>query len=164
MITVCIFILREAMRTVQTAFKIPAYGEKHKTPPINEEVTLIAKALEAEKIQSVVEDRPANDHVAPVRDLIKEGALYASTRKAFHRFTRDTRRAEKQGFDRPAEGDQNEDEDEDEGGDQPEDYDPTEDDLRVDDEEFFDMMGPGEILNMAMELVDSALVDSDTED
>ncbi|KAJ7127703.1 hypothetical protein C8R44DRAFT_616194, partial [Mycena epipterygia] len=164
MITVCIFILREAMRTVQTAFKIPAYGEKHKTPPINEEVALIAKALEAEKIQSFVEDRQANDHVVPVRDLIKEGALYANTRKAFHRFTRDTRRAEKRGFDRPAEGDQIEEEDEGVGEDQPEDYEPTEDDLRVDDEEFFDMMEPGEILNMAMELVDSALIDSDTED
>ncbi|KAJ7119070.1 hypothetical protein C8R44DRAFT_673385, partial [Mycena epipterygia] len=74
MITVCIFTLREAMRTVQAAFQIPAYGEKHKTPPINEEVVLIAKALQDEKIQTYVEHRPANDHIAPVRDLIKEGA------------------------------------------------------------------------------------------
>ncbi|KAJ7149729.1 hypothetical protein C8R46DRAFT_1309677 [Mycena filopes] len=91
MITVCIFTLREAMRTVQTAFKIPAYGEKHKTPPIHDEVALIAKALHDEKIQMYCEHRPANDHVVPVRDLIKEGARYANGRKAFHRFTRDTR-------------------------------------------------------------------------
>ncbi|KAJ7828989.1 hypothetical protein B0H13DRAFT_1916733 [Mycena leptocephala] len=97
MITVCIFTLR-AMRTVQTAFDIPAYGEKHKTPPIKDEVALLANALQSEKIQTFVQRRPANDHVDAVRDLIKEGSLYANTRKAFRRFTRDTRKAEKRGF------------------------------------------------------------------
>ncbi|KAJ6575846.1 hypothetical protein B0H10DRAFT_1837543 [Mycena sp. CBHHK59/15] len=101
MITVCIFTIREAMCTVQTAFEIPAYGEKHKTPPIDDEVTLIAGALKADRIQSYVQDRPANDHVTAVRDLIQEGALYANTWKAFHRFTRDTRKPEMRGFDRP---------------------------------------------------------------
>ncbi|KAJ7094489.1 hypothetical protein B0H15DRAFT_969182 [Mycena belliarum] len=161
MITVCIFTIREAMRTVQTAFRIPAYGEKHKTPPIDKEVALIAAALQTDQVQSFVEDRPANDHVAPVRDLIKEGALYADTRKAFHRFTRDSRRPERRGFsrsdgvDEDTEGDREEEEEDD-----VEVYEPTEEDLRMDDEEF--LMEPDEILASAMDLMDS--MDCDAED
>ncbi|KAJ7163528.1 hypothetical protein C8R43DRAFT_879780 [Mycena crocata] len=133
MITVCIFTIREAMRTVQTSFKIPAYGEKHKSPPITEEVALIAQALQDEKIQSYVEHRPANDHVAPVRDLIREGA--------------------------DEEGDQLPQDVETEGEDELEQYDPTEDDLRMDDEEF--LMEPDEMLAAVMQLMDD---DSDFED
>ncbi|KAJ7026463.1 hypothetical protein C8F04DRAFT_1190530 [Mycena alexandri] len=164
MITVCIFTLRDAMQTVQSAFKIPAYGEKHKTPPIHDEVALIAKALKDESIQIYREHRPANDHVVPVRDPIKEGALYANGRKAFHRFTRDTRKIEKRGFemeegggvgedgeaDLERDGEDGQDEDE-------ENYDPTEDDLRVDDDEF--LLEPNELLASAMDLVDSTLAD-----
>ncbi|KAJ7430322.1 hypothetical protein B0H11DRAFT_1764586 [Mycena galericulata] len=137
MITVCIFTLRDAMRTVQTAFNIPAYGEKHKTPPIHDEVALLANALKTEKIQSFVERRPANDHVAPVRDLIKEGSLYANTRKA--------------------EG-EGEDEDEDEG-ELEEDYEPSAEDLRADDEEFFDMAEPSELLARATEIVEDMMIE-----
>jgi hypothetical protein len=163
MITVCIFTLRDAMRTVQTAFKIPAYGEKHKTPPIDKEVALIAKALEDNSIQVYVEHRPANDHITPVRDLIQEGALYANSRKAFHRFTRDTRRPEKRGFDRAEEEGSQDDGDDELGGDGDEEiYNPTEEDLRVDDEEF--LMEPTELLAAAAALVDSELMGSDGED
>ncbi|KAJ6526837.1 hypothetical protein B0H10DRAFT_1974378 [Mycena sp. CBHHK59/15] len=163
MITVCIFTLRDAMRTVQTAFEIPAYSEKHKTPPIDDEVALIAKSLKDNSIQLYVEHRPANDHITPVRDLIQEGALYADTRKAFRRFTCDTRKPEKRGFDREEGGAQNGVEDEGEGDVDDEDiYEPTEDDLRVDDEEF--LREPGDLLAAAIELVDSELIDSDTEE
>ncbi|KAF8125886.1 hypothetical protein K438DRAFT_1458742, partial [Mycena galopus ATCC 62051] len=82
MITVCIFTLRDAMRT---------------TPPINDEVKLLAEALWTEKIQTFVCHRPANDHINPVRDLLTEGANYANTRKAFKRFTRDKRKVERRG-------------------------------------------------------------------
>ncbi|KAJ7177836.1 hypothetical protein C8R46DRAFT_987802 [Mycena filopes] len=144
MITVCIFTLREAMRTV----------------------ALIAKALHDEKIQMYCEHRPANDHVVPVRDLIKEGARYANGRKAFHRFTRDTRTVEKRGFETEEGGaanDVDEDADGDGGGEgQEESYDPTEDDLRMDDEEF--LLEPDEMLSSAMNLVDDTLVDSDVEE
>jgi hypothetical protein len=155
MITVCIFTLRDAMRTVQTAFDIPAYGEKHKTPPIKDEVALLANALQSEKIQTFVSHRPANDHVDPVRDLIREGSRYANTRKAFHRCTRDTRKAEKRGFTAPEPGAGEDDEDEDEG--QEDDYEPTEEDLRADDEEFFDMSEPAELLARAMDIVDNIM-------
>ncbi|KAF8171352.1 hypothetical protein K438DRAFT_1613022 [Mycena galopus ATCC 62051] len=164
MITVCIFTLREAMHTVQTAFKIPAYGEKHKTPPIDAEVALIADALKENSIQSYTADRPANDHVVPVRDLIEEGAAYADGRKTFHRFTRDTRKPEKRGFDR-AEVAQNEGEEGtgDIDSDEEDEYNPTEDDLRVDDEEF--LIEPGELLAAAMALLDDGeLMDSDMEE
>ncbi|KAJ6492499.1 hypothetical protein C8R47DRAFT_975886 [Mycena vitilis] len=145
MITVCIFTLREAMRTVQKAFKIPAYGEKHKSPPIEAEVAMIAGALEDNSIQSYVADRPANDHVTPVRDLIQEGAM-----------------PERRGFDRAEEGARSEEGDEGDAEDEEETYNPTEDDLRVDDDEF--LMEPEALLAAAMELVDSELVDSDAED
>ncbi|KAJ7750116.1 hypothetical protein DFH07DRAFT_869149 [Mycena maculata] len=128
---------------ITSAFKIPTYGEKHKTPPINDEVALIAQALQDEKIQTYVEHRPSNDHVDPVRDLIKE---------------------EKRGFN-TTEGDgkgETTDEEEDKGDEgEVENYDATEDDLRVDDEEF--LMEPAEILAAAKDLVDS-MADSDIED
>ncbi|KAK6992307.1 hypothetical protein R3P38DRAFT_3435555 [Favolaschia claudopus] len=156
MITVCIFTLRDAMRTVQTAFDIPAYGEKHKTPPIKDEVTLLANALEVEKIQSFVRARPANDHVSPVRDLLREGALYGNSRKAFKRFTRDTRKAETRGY-AEAGGRGRPEEEEDSEGEGQEDYEPTEEDLRADDEEFFDMTEPGELFSSAAAMVDDIL-------
>ncbi|KAJ7429454.1 hypothetical protein B0H11DRAFT_1767668 [Mycena galericulata] len=135
MITVCIFTLRDAMRTV----------------------VLIAKALQDDKIQTYVEHRPANDHVSPVRDLIKEGSMYANSRKAFHRFTRDTRRPERRGFDTVEGGEEDDLEDEDEGEGEEENYEPSLEDLRVDDEEF--LMEPDAMLAAAMELVDSSLGD-----
>ncbi|KAJ6533262.1 hypothetical protein B0H10DRAFT_1972836 [Mycena sp. CBHHK59/15] len=157
MITVCIFTLRDAMRTVQTAFKIPAYGEKHMTPEIKDGVTLLVSALQAEKIQSYVARRPANNHVSPVRDLIHEGSLYANTKKAFRRFTRDTRKAEKRGFSATEPAVAEDEEDDGEG--QEEDYEPMEEDLRADDEEFFDMAEPAELLARAMDMVDDILAE-----
>ncbi|KAJ7123895.1 hypothetical protein C8R43DRAFT_899453 [Mycena crocata] len=82
MITVCIFTLRDTMRTVQKAFKIPALGETHKIPDMSAEVQQLADALRDERIQEFVPDRPANDPndstaVTPVRDLLAEGAKYA---------------------------------------------------------------------------------------
>ncbi|KAJ6607231.1 hypothetical protein B0H10DRAFT_1818766 [Mycena sp. CBHHK59/15] len=135
MITVCIFTLRDAMRTV----------------------TLLVSALQAEKIQSYVARRPANDHVSPVRDLIHEGSLYANTKKAFRHFTRDTRKAEKRGFSATEPAVAEDEEDDGEG--QEEDYEPTEEDLRADDEEFFDMAEPAELLARAMDMVDDILAE-----
>ncbi|KAF8157762.1 hypothetical protein K438DRAFT_2073769, partial [Mycena galopus ATCC 62051] len=114
MITVCIFTLRDAMRT----------------------------ALWTEKIQTFVRHRPANDHINPVRDLLMEGANYANTRKAFKRFTWDKHKVERRGFTVAEQvADKEGDEPEEEGGEgQEEDYEPTEEDLRADDEEFFDMI------------------------
>ncbi|KAJ7022998.1 hypothetical protein C8F04DRAFT_1213416 [Mycena alexandri] len=147
---------------ITAAFQIPAYGEKHKTPPIHDEVALIAKALQDENIQTYVADRPANDHVNPIRDLIKEGAVYANSRKAFHRFTRDTRKAENRGFDVMEAGATSEGAGQEEAEEEVDGYEPTEDDLRLDDEEF--LLEPEEILASAIDMVDSALVDSDPED
>ncbi|KAJ7175486.1 hypothetical protein C8R46DRAFT_1213956 [Mycena filopes] len=142
--------------TVQTAFEIPAYGEKHKTPEIHAEVEALPAALQGEDIQSYVQQRPANQHVAPVRDLIREGSLYANTRKAFRRFTRDLRKPEKCGFHTPQSDGEGDGEGEDGEG-QEEDYDPTEEDLRADDEESFDMAEPAALLSRAMDIVEDAM-------
>lgn len=140
MITVCIFHLRDAMRTVQKAYNIPAYGEKHKTPPITEEVALLARALEKERLQTYVSDRPGHERVLPVRDLIQEGALYLNTPKAFYKFREDPRIPKNLGVvsdDFVAEGGGSEDDEQSEN--EEERYNPTEDDLAADDEEFYHM-------------------------
>jgi hypothetical protein len=144
MITVCIFTLREAMRTVQKSFKIAAYGESHTVPDMSKEVQLLADALRDEKIQEYVVNRPANDpsdstRTTAVRDLLEEGSKYADTRAAFKKFTRETRKAENMGFADDAEekhDPESEDEPEDEGA-MDEDYEATEADLGLDDEESY---------------------------
>ena len=142
----CVYIFAARRHADSTDFiQSPAYGEKHKTPEVYTEVMLLSKALMDEKIQSLVELRPANDHILPFRELIKEGTLYTNTRKAFWHFTLDTCKAEKCGFTtaepREAEADKED------GEGQEEDY------LRADDEEFFYMAEPAELFAHAMESV-----------
>ncbi|KAJ7667333.1 hypothetical protein B0H17DRAFT_1142822 [Mycena rosella] len=103
MITVCIFTLRETMRTVQKSFQIPAYGENHTVPDMTAEIQKLADALRDEKIQEYVVNRPANDPsdstaTTPVRDLLEEGSKYADTWAAFKKFTREMRKAQNMGF------------------------------------------------------------------
>lgn len=140
MITVCIFTLRDTMRTVQKTFNITGYGERHTVPDMSKEIQTLADALKEEKIQEYVANRPANDPtdpsaVAPVRDLLEEGAKYPDTRGAFKKFTKEERRAENLGFvaaePSTREGDVAEDED----SGQEENYKVTDEDLEMDDEE-----------------------------
>ncbi|KAJ7780590.1 hypothetical protein DFH07DRAFT_865154 [Mycena maculata] len=140
MITVCIFTLRDTMRTVQKTFNITGYGERHTVPDMTNEVQALAEALQDERLQEHVMNRPANNPenttaVVPVRDLLEEGAKYADTRGAFKKFTREKRKAENLGVvdvvvNEPA-GDMD---DESESG-MDEDYQVTGDDLGIDDEE-----------------------------
>ncbi|KAL1750636.1 hypothetical protein FB107DRAFT_294459 [Schizophyllum commune] len=65
LVTVCIFTLRDAMRTVQSAFNIPHYGITHTVPAMTREVQALADLLEQEALQSYVPNRPGNDCVAP---------------------------------------------------------------------------------------------------
>ncbi|KAJ7017793.1 hypothetical protein C8F04DRAFT_1053581 [Mycena alexandri] len=116
-ITVCIFTLRETMRTVQR----------------------LADALRDEKIQEYVDDRLSNDpsdssSVSPVRDLLEEGSKYADTRTAFKKFTPEVRRAENLGVVNAEESPEVEEREE-EPETTEEDYDVTEEDLCLDDEE-----------------------------
>ncbi|KAJ7711660.1 hypothetical protein B0H16DRAFT_1815977 [Mycena metata] len=140
MITVCIFTLRDTMRTVQKTFNISSYGEHHTVPDMTNEIQALADALRDERLQEHVLNRPANDldnttAVAPVRDLLEEGAKYADTRGAFKKFTREKRKAENLGV-VDAEGslDGSAGDVDDESG-MEEDYQVTGDDLGIDDEE-----------------------------
>ncbi|KAL1686720.1 hypothetical protein GGG16DRAFT_63723 [Schizophyllum commune] len=90
-ITVCIFILRDTMRKVQSAYGIPSYGERHTVPDITNEVQLLADLLEEEKLQTYVKDRPGNEHVTPVRDLMGVGVAYFSSANAYQNFRVDKR-------------------------------------------------------------------------
>ncbi|KAF7289741.1 hypothetical protein MIND_01347700 [Mycena indigotica] len=163
MITVCIYSLREAMRTVQTSFRIPAYGEKHKSPEIKAEVAIIAAALKPEdnNIQAYTANRPANDHIKPVRDLLREGASQASTRKAFARFTRDIRRAKRHGFEVNTMEQEAGEEDEGDEAEQHE-YDARQEDLEIDDDEL--AMNPELLLEAAREMADAAFAEMDIGD
>ncbi|KAK7029172.1 hypothetical protein R3P38DRAFT_3314713 [Favolaschia claudopus] len=140
MISVCIFILRDTMRTVQKAFNITNYGDRHTVPDMSNEIQTLADALEEEKLQQYISTRPGNDaadstSVAPVRDLLEEGAKYADTRGAFKRFTEEKRRAENIGFvDGPITGRDPDGGEDDESGTQ-EDYEVTGEDLEMDSEE-----------------------------
>ncbi|KAF9018488.1 hypothetical protein BDZ89DRAFT_1021349 [Hymenopellis radicata] len=134
MITVCIFSLRDAMRTVEKAYKIPSYGESHTVPSMTKEVELLATALATERIQEYTQNRLQNDNVNESRDLIYEGSKYANTRTAFQKFTPETRHAQNLGVVGPTglaaeERDiESEDEEEDE-------YEVDEEDLAMDEDE-----------------------------
>lgn len=153
MITVCIFTLRDTMRTVQKSFKIPAYGLKHKVPNMTEEVRRVSEALAADKIQQFILNRPGNEQITPVRDLFEEGSKYPNTRTAFQKFRKDTRKAVNLGV---IEGEVveeagSDEEDEDEEG-QEEEYEATPEDLELDDDEPYDMAE--QLLAAAESLVD----------
>ncbi|KAJ7127537.1 hypothetical protein C8R43DRAFT_897281 [Mycena crocata] len=138
MITVCIFTLRDTMRTVQKTFQITGYGERHTVPDMSAEIQTLADALRDEKVQEYVLNRPANDPanstcVMPVRDLLESGSNYADTRGAFKKFTAEVRRAENMGL-VDGEVEMNVDSDAEESG-REDDYEVTGDDLGIDDEE-----------------------------
>ncbi|KAJ6592734.1 hypothetical protein B0H19DRAFT_1245565 [Mycena capillaripes] len=140
MITVCIFTLRDTMRTVQKTFNITSYGERHTVPDMTEEVQTLADALKDEQLQEYVVNRPANDptdstSVKPVRDLLEEGSKYADTRGAFKKFTKEERKAENLGFVDGTVDDSTDHVDDGEDSGMEEDYQVTGDDLGIDDEE-----------------------------
>ncbi|KAF8170903.1 hypothetical protein K438DRAFT_2059793 [Mycena galopus ATCC 62051] len=116
-ITVCIFALGDAMKTVHATFKILDYGTKHTVPDMQKEVLAVADALEKDRIQELWPDRPWKNEVVRVRDLFEEGADYVNTRAT---------------TDETATGD-------DEDNTQ-EDYEPSQEDLQMDDEEPYDMI------------------------
>ncbi|KAJ8089838.1 hypothetical protein PM082_018414 [Marasmius tenuissimus] len=68
MISICIYSLRDAMRTVERTFRTPYNSTRHTIPDMSREIQRIADALREEKVQEYVQDRPANDSIEPVRD------------------------------------------------------------------------------------------------
>lgn len=78
------------MHTVHKTFQVPAYGTKHTSPMINDEITVIAHALKKERIQSYVKNCPGSDAengVMPIRDLVTHGVQYFNACKAYPKFT-----------------------------------------------------------------------------
>ncbi|KAJ7777513.1 hypothetical protein DFH07DRAFT_766283 [Mycena maculata] len=137
---ISIFTLRDTMRTVQKTFNITGYGECHTVPDMSKEIATLVDALQEEKVQEYVVNRPANDPtdptaVTPVRDLLEEGSKYADTRSAFKTFTKEQRRAENLGFVAAEASTQEGDGEEDEDSGEEDDYEVTGEDLEMDDEE-----------------------------
>lgn len=152
MISVCIYSLRDAMRTVQKTFDIPIYGTQHTTPDMLKEVNFVAEKLREEKVQEYVEDRAANEDVDPARDLLAEGSKYANKRSAFSKHQTDDAILENLGYQGDVQGDMDGDGDEDMDGDEEFDYIPTAEDLAMDDEEPIDLAD--ELLEGAMALME----------
>ncbi|KAF7343680.1 hypothetical protein MSAN_01947900 [Mycena sanguinolenta] len=140
-ITVCIFALRDAMKTVHATFKIPDYGTKHTVPDMQNEIRRVAEALEKDRVQELWSQRPWKDQVVRVRDLFEEGANYLNTRGAFSRYTEPTTvytvippgSDVEQTNSNTADG-------EDDNENVQEDYEVTQEDLEMDDEEPYDMI------------------------
>ncbi|KAK7050002.1 hypothetical protein VNI00_005433 [Paramarasmius palmivorus] len=148
MISVCIYTLRQALLSVAKMFDIPVYGSKHTIPDMTREIKRIADALEAEKIQEHVPDRLANEFVKPVRDLLAEGFKYDEKRTAFAKYRDDGGVVVNLG----AEGDavaavRGDDEEEEVDLE----YEPTPEDLALDDEEPYDLHA--DLLNLAESMI-----------
>ncbi|KAF7373970.1 hypothetical protein MSAN_00609500 [Mycena sanguinolenta] len=139
-ITVCIFALRDAMKTVHATFEIPDYGTKHTVPDMQNEIQRVAEALEKNRIQELWPRRPWKDQVVRARDLFEEGANYLNTRGAFSRYTAPTTLYAiiPPGADAAQTNNTPNDKDDDEN--MQEDYEVTQEDLEMDDEEPYDMI------------------------
>jgi hypothetical protein len=97
MISVCLFMLRDAMRTVQLAYKIPVYGTSHTVPDMAREIQVLVDSLASEKVQEHVANRSSNASLTPVRDLLEEGSKYSDTRDSFSNYKKNYSRAVNRG-------------------------------------------------------------------
>ncbi|KAJ6450910.1 hypothetical protein C8R45DRAFT_1113838 [Mycena sanguinolenta] len=140
-ITVCIFALHDAMKTVHATFKIPDYGTKHTVPDMQNEIQRVAEALEKDRIKELWSQRPWKDQVVRAHDLFEEGANYVNTRGAFARHTESTTKyAIVPAGDDAAQTNNNTANNNEDDENIQEDYEVTQEDLEMDDEEPYDMI------------------------
>ncbi|KAJ3963486.1 hypothetical protein EV361DRAFT_187796 [Lentinula raphanica] len=133
MISVCIYSLREALRTVQKSFNIPMYGTHHTTPDMKNEILLIAEKLKEERVQEYVADRPSSAQVEPFRGdqmILENVGVQGETIAAESESTEDNKDEE----------------------DQLEDYIPSVEDLAMDDEEPIELAD--ELLDATLSLLE----------
>jgi hypothetical protein len=154
MVTVCIFMLRDATRTVQKAYNIPMYGTKHGIPAMEREVAELAKALQSNNVQEYVPKRATRN--VPVRDLFGVGAEYPDARGAFSKFRKSLYQPVNVGITNPLILPEEYVEEYPEGF--HEEYEPDEEDLDDDDEEPYTMAGT--IIRAAVNMADEWEMDS----
>ncbi|KAK6966366.1 hypothetical protein R3P38DRAFT_3338003 [Favolaschia claudopus] len=152
-ITVCIFVLRDAMKTVHATFKIPDYGTKHTVPDMKNEILRVAEALQKDRLQEQWPERPWKEQVERVRDLLEEGSNYINTRSAFSRFTEPnvTYEVVPAGSDSLDKGTGSYSADDEEENNH-EEYNVTQEDLEMDEEEPYGLLNS--ILDPAADMVD----------
>ncbi|KAK7016011.1 hypothetical protein R3P38DRAFT_3321516 [Favolaschia claudopus] len=139
-ITVCIFVLRDAMKTVQSTFKIPDYGTKHTVPDMKNEILRVAEALEKDRLQEAWPERPWKEDVERVGDLLEEDSNYPS-------ITYEVVPSGSESLEKGASGEMDDEEEN-----HHEDYDVTREDLEMDHEEPYGMLDT--ILSAATDMVD----------
>lgn len=144
-VSVCIFELRDLMRKVQGMYGISSHGTRHTSPDDRKDINALLEYLKDNKVQSFVKNRPGNDEITPVRDLMVEGAKYPDSAGAFKNFRQEVRKGVNKGHSNQTtpfgeeEGDRNGEEvEEEEDGMDMEEFNCTSDDLAVDDEEFLE--------------------------
>ena len=91
MVTVCIYALRDAIRTMHKAFKTPYNSNTHTSPDTSKDISTIREHLASHTIQTYTPDRAGNEHAEPVRDLLATGAAYANSAGAYKAFRADSR-------------------------------------------------------------------------
>ncbi|PPR00907.1 hypothetical protein CVT26_015517 [Gymnopilus dilepis] len=93
MVSVSIFALREVIRQVQTNFQTPHNSNSHTSPSTKSDQKVVRDYLKEQDIQTYTPDRLNNEWATPVRDLMVEGATYATGASAYKNFRPDTRKA-----------------------------------------------------------------------
>jgi hypothetical protein len=97
MISVSIFALRDVIRQMQLAYKVPYNGKSHTSPSAAADIQDIRTYLETMKLQTYHPERENNKYATAVRDLMEVGAAYADTARAYKLFRADTRKATNSG-------------------------------------------------------------------
>lgn len=105
MVTVCIFELRNAMRTVQKAFNISSQSTTHTIPDMAKEIEILTEALQEYNIQVYIIDRASNEALNSSRDLLGEGSKYPNSWGGFCTSRPDPRTPVNLGFVEPTIGD-----------------------------------------------------------
>lgn len=76
MVTVCIFMLRDVMRKVQSMYGTSSHKTRHTNPNNKQEIDRLLDYLRADKIQEFQPQCEGNEEIAPVNDLMVKGAAY----------------------------------------------------------------------------------------
>jgi hypothetical protein len=93
MISVSIFALRDVIRQMQLAYKVPHNGKSHTSPSAENDIRDIRTYLETMELQTYQPERENNKFATAVRDLMEVGAAYANTARAYKSFRADTCKA-----------------------------------------------------------------------
>lgn len=83
MVSVCIYVLQDAMHTVHSAYDITPSGIKHSNPLMDKEIAKIAAYLHDNHLHTCIMDCKGHNDTEPIVNLLASGMEYTNTTKAF---------------------------------------------------------------------------------